>query len=233
MPAAADVLARLQALANPNRAGGVARFFKTGPGEYGEGDQFLGLTMPQQRALAREFRALPMAEVEQLLRSRWHEARAVGLVIWTLQFAKAGPAGRQAIHEHYLANRHRVNNWDLVDITAPTLLGSYLLDKNREPLYELAAENQLWSQRMAVVATLAFIRKGQFQDTFSLVELMLAHPHDLMHKAMGWMLREVGKRNEEALEEFLTDHHGQLPRITLRYAIERLPLERRTWHMRK
>ncbi|MCA8829035.1 DNA alkylation repair protein [Hymenobacter pini] len=233
MPAAADVLARLQALANPNRAGGVARFFKTGPGEYGEGDQFLGLTMPQQRALAREFRALPMAEVEQLLRSPWHEARAVGLVIWTLQFAKAGPAGRQAIHELYLANRHRVNNWDLVDITAPTLLGSYLLDKNREPLYELAAENQLWSQRMAVVATLAFIRKGQFQDTFSLVELLLAHPHDLMHKAMGWMLREVGKRNEEALEEFLTDHHGQLPRTTLRYAVERLPLERRTWHMRK
>lgn len=157
--------------------------------------------------------------------------RHLGLVIWTLQFAKAGPAARQAIHEAYVAHRRFVNNWNLVDITAPTLLGTYLLDKNRAPLYELAAENHLWSQRMAIVATVAFIRKGQFQDTFALAEQLLSHPHDLIHKATGWMLREAGKRNEEALEEFLTDHRGQLPRTALRYAIERLPPVRRQWHM--
>ncbi|RSK48353.1 DNA alkylation repair protein [Hymenobacter rigui] len=233
MLTARHLLTRLHALADPIRAVGVARFFKTGPGEYGAGDKFLGLTMPQQRALAREFRELPLPEAEHLLGSPWHESRAVALVIWTLQFAKAGPAGRQAIYERYLNNRRFVNNWDLVDISCPTIVGGYLQDKNREPLYKLAAENHLWSQRISIVSTLAFIRKGQFQDTFAIAELLLTHRHDLIQKAVGWMLREVGKRNEAALEEFLTDHHGQLPRTTLRYATERLPTERRAWHMRK
>ncbi|RSK42517.1 DNA alkylation repair protein [Hymenobacter perfusus] len=233
MLTAHDVLVRIHALADPERAVAVARFFKTGPGEYGEGDQFLGLTMPQQRLLAREFQQLPQQEVLRLLHSPWHECRSVALVIWTLQFTKAGPAGRTAIYEQYLANRHFVNNWDLVDITCPNIVGGYLLDKDRAPLYELAAENHLWSQRMSIVSTLAFIRKGQFQDTFAVAELLLSHRHDLIHKATGWMLREVGKRNEEALEEFLTDHRGQLPRTALRYAIERLPPARRNWHMGK
>jgi len=233
MLTAHDVLARIHALADPERAVAVARFFKTGPGKYGEGDQFLGLTMPQQRLLAREFQQLPQEEVLQLLQSPWHECRSVALVIWTLQFAKAGPDGRTVIYEQYLANRHFVNNWDLVDITCPNIVGGYLLDNDRDPLYELAAENHLWSQRMSIVSTLAFIRKGQFQDTFAVAELLLSHRHDLIHKATGWMLREVGKRNEEALEEFLTDHRGQLPRTTLRYAIERLPPARRHWHLGK
>ncbi|AHJ96450.1 DNA alkylation repair protein [Hymenobacter swuensis] len=233
MLTAHDVLARMHALANPERAVAVARFFKTGPGEYGEGDQFLGLTMPQQRLLAREFQQLPQPEILQLLHSPWHECRSVALVIWTLQFAKAGARQRKAIYAQYLANRHFVNNWDLVDITCPGILGTYLLDKDRAPLYELAAENHLWSQRMSIVSTLAFIRKGQFQDTFAMAELLLSHRHDLIHKATGWMLREVGKRNEAALEEFLTDHRGQLPRTTLRYAIERLPPVRRHWHLSK
>lgn len=233
MLTAHDVLARIHALADPARAVAVARFFKTGPGQYGEGDQFLGLPMPPQRRLAREFRQLPLAEVEQLLHSPWHECRSVALVIWTLQFAKAGAGQRKAIYAQYLANRHFVNNWDLVDITCPGILGTYLLDKDRKPLYELAAENHLWSQRMSIVSTLAFIRKGQFQDTFAVAELLLSHRHDLIHKATGWMLREVGKRNEAALEEFLTDHRGQLPRTALRYAIERLPPVRRHWHLSK
>ncbi|MBD2715683.1 DNA alkylation repair protein [Microvirga sp. STR05] len=223
----------LHTLADPVRAILLQRFFKTGPGEYGEGDKFLGLSLPQQRLVARTFRALLLAETEKLLYNPWHECRQTALIIWTLQFQKAGPAGRQAIHEAYLANRRFVNNWNLVDITCPLLVGTYLLDKDRTPLYELAAEPQLWSQRMALVSTLAFIRKNQFQDIFALAEQLLSHPHDLIHKATGWMLREVGKRNEEALEEFLTDHHGQLPRTALRYAIERLPPDRRQWHMRK
>ncbi|GAA4370590.1 DNA alkylation repair protein [Hymenobacter saemangeumensis] len=231
MPSAAALADALHALANPARAAQLKRFFKTGPGQYGEGDQFLGLDLPQQRLLARQFRELPLAEGEQLLGSPWHEFRQTGLIIWTLQFAKAGPAGRQAIHEAYLRNRQRVNNWNLVDITCPLLLGTYLMDKDRSLLYELAAEDQLWSQRMSIVSTLAFIRKGQFADTFALAEQLLHHRHDLIHKAMGWMLREVGKRSPEALEEFLADHARQLPRTALRYAIEKLDPVRRQLYM--
>lgn len=189
--------------------------------------------MPQQRQLAREFRGLAMAEVVQLVQSPWHELRQTGLIIWTLQFAKAGEPARRTIYEQYLAHRQFINNWNLVDTTAPIIVGGYLLPRDREPLYELAAEPHLWSQRMALVSTLAFIRKNQFADTFAVAEKLLSHPHDLIHKAMGWMLREVGKRNEEALEDFLTDHRGQLPRTALRYAIERLPAARRQWHMHK
>ncbi|WP_311136721.1 DNA alkylation repair protein [Hymenobacter cellulosilyticus] len=208
---AARLSQALLTLADPARAALLQRFFKTGPGDYGEGDQFLGLTLPQQRTVAREFRQLPLAETEQLLASPWHEVRQTALVIWTLQFQKAGPAGRQAIHEAYLRHRRRVNNWNLVDITCPLLVGTYLLDKDRTLLYELAAEDHLWSQRMSIVSTLAFIRQGQFQDTFGVAEQLLSHRHDLIHKATGWMLREVGKRNEDALEEFLADYSRRMP----------------------
>ncbi|PJJ59036.1 DNA alkylation repair protein [Hymenobacter chitinivorans] len=223
----------LTKLADPVRAGLLQRFFKTGPGEYGAGDQFLGLTLPQQRQVAREFRQLPLSEVEQLLASPWHELRQTALIIWTLQFQKAGPAGRQAIHEAYLRHRRRVNNWNLVDITCPLLIGTYLLDQDRTLLRELAAEEHLWSQRMSIVSTLAFIRKNQFADTFNVAEQLLSHPHDLIHKATGWMLREVGKRNEDALEEFLADHARQMPRTMLRYALEKLPADRRRHYMQQ
>ncbi|GAA4373227.1 DNA alkylation repair protein [Hymenobacter koreensis] len=230
---AAELLTRIHALANPERALLLARFFQTGPGQYGEGDQFLGLTMPQQRQLAKQFRTLPMAEVEQLVQSPWHDCRSIGLIIWTLQFPKAGPAGQMAIYERYLQNRRFVNNWDLVDVTCPHIVGAYLLHKDRTPLYELAAENYLWSQRMSIVSTLAFVRKGQFADTFALAEQLLSHRHDLIHKAVGWLLREVGKRNEEALEEFLHDHRLRMPRTMLRYAIERLEPAKRHHYLRK
>ncbi|OON65894.1 DNA alkylation repair protein [Hymenobacter sp. CRA2] len=234
MPTAADLLTRIHALADPVRAAAVARFFKTGPGQYGEGDQFLGMPMPQQRALAKEFCTLPLAEVEQqLVHSPWHDCRSIGLIIWTLQFAKAGPAGQQEIYERYLQNRRYVNNWDLVDITAPAIVGGYLLRRDRSRLYKLAAEDHVWSQRMSIVSTLAFIRKNQFADTLALAEQLLPHRHDLIHKAVGWMLREVGKRNEEALEEFLADHARQMPRTMLRYAIERLAPAQRQLHLQK
>ncbi|WP_400191981.1 DNA alkylation repair protein [Hymenobacter sp. B81] len=230
---AADLLARIHTLADPERAVAVARFFQTGPGQYGEGDRFLGLTMPQQRALAREFKALPLPEVEQLVRSPWHDCRSVGLIIWTLQFPKADPAGQQALYERYLHLRRFVNSWDLVDVTCPHIVGAYLLRKDRSPLYELAVEDHLWSQRMSIVSTLAFIRQGQFADTLALAELLLPHRHDLIHKAVGWLLREVGKRNEEALEEFLHDHRAHMPRTTLRYAIEKLSPAQRQFYLQK
>ncbi|QIX62546.1 DNA alkylation repair protein [Hymenobacter sp. BT18] len=230
-PTGADLLARIHSLADPTRAIAVARFFQTGPGQYGEGDQFLGLSMPQQRRLAREFRSLPLPDVEQLVQNPWHDCRSIGLIIWTLQFAKVGPAGRQAIYERYLLNRRFINNWDLVDVTCPTIVGGYLLTQDREPLYDLVAEAHLWSQRMSIVSTLAFIRKGQFADTFALAEQLLSHRHDLIHKATGWMLREVGKRNEDALEEFLADHAPTMPRTMLRYAIEKLPPARRQHYL--
>jgi len=235
MPAltAAAAQAAIHALAQPARAALLARFFKTGPGEYGAGDQFLGLTMPQQRILAKEFVRLPLPEVERLVQSPWHECRSVGLIIWTLQFAQAPEPARRAIYERYLANRAHINNWDLVDITGPHILGGYLLHQDRAPLYALAAENHLWSQRLAIISTLAFIRQGQFQDTLVLAGQLLSHPHDLIQKAVGWMLREVGKRNEDALEEFLHDHSARMPRTMLRYSIERLPAARRRFHLRK
>jgi hypothetical protein len=233
LPTAAQAETAIHALAQPARAALLARFFKTDPGEYGAGDQFLGLTMPEQRVVAKQFQRLPLAEVEKLVQSPWHDCRSIGLIIWTLQFAKASEAQRRAIYERYLANRAHINNWDLVDITAPHIAGAYLLPRDRAPLYELAAENHLWSQRLSIIATLAFIRKNQFQDTLALAELLLPHPHDLIHKAVGWMLREVGKRNEDALEGFLHDHRPSMPRTMLRYAIEKLPPARRQLLMQK
>lgn len=214
-------------LADPERAASMARFFKTGPGQYAHGDEFLGLAMPQQRIIVHQFRHLVTSEVEVLVRDPIHECRMIGLLIWVNQIKQLAPTERNLLVDRYLANRQFVNNWDLVDATSPYLLGEPLLTGDRFILYELANEAQLWSNRMALTATLAFIRRGQFCDTFSLIERLLAHPHDLIHKAMGWMLREVGKRNSAALEEFLHDHLRQLPRITLRYAIERMPVQQR------
>lgn len=231
-----DVKNALLALAQPERALALSRFFKTEPGQYGAGDQFLGLTMPQQHALAKQFLALPIDETEQLLRDPYHECRMTALLIWMYQ-CRAGSArnrGREpqeAIVACYLANRPYVNNWDLVDVSCPTILGQNLLQTDRSVLYDLAREDHLWSQRIAIVSTWAFIRTGQFADTFALAELLLSHKHDLIHKALGWMLREVGKRNPDALAEFLHDHIRQMPRTTLRYAIERFDPSRRRYYL--
>lgn len=218
-------------LANPERAKESARFFKTKPGEYGEGDQFLGVSMPQQHILAKRFRSLPAEEVEQLLHESFHECRMTALLIWVYQSKKASSSQQSFLMDRYLANRRYVNNWDLVDVTCPYLVGNYLLHNDRSILAELAQENHLWSQRIAIVSTLAFIREGQFGDTFAIADLLLSHKHDLIHKAIGWMLREVGKRNVDALEEFLHDNIGQMPRTALRYAIEKFEPTRRTYYL--
>lgn len=225
------VRAAIMALEQPDRAVSVSRFFKTHPGQYGEGDVFLGLSMPQQRDLARLFANLPIAETERLVRDMYHDCRMTGLLIWTIQARKAGSLLRQELADRYVACRRYVNNWDLVDNSCPALLGLPMLTGDRSLLYELADEDHLWSQRIALVTTLQFIRHHQFSDTFALAERLLGHQHDLIHKAMGWMLREVGKRNQIALDEFLHDHIRQLPRTALRYAIERHEPAQRAYFM--
>ncbi|QJW88120.1 DNA alkylation repair protein [Spirosoma taeanense] len=226
-----DVKATLLELEQPERASFAARFFKTRPGQYAEGDQFLGLSMPQQHVIARQYRELLPDETELLLHDPYHECRMVALLIWVYQVQKAGPVYRAEIMARYLANREFINNWDLVDVTCPHIVGRHLLNNDRSALYELARENHLWSQRIAIVSTITFIRHGQFADTFALAEILLAHRHDLIHKAIGWMLREVGKRDADALEEFLHDHIRQMPRTALRYAIEKFEPNRRRYYL--
>ncbi len=230
-PTSTTVKEAVLALAQPERAIALERFFKTGPGQYGEGDRFLGLSMPQQHAIVNQYRQLPVGETEYLLRDEHHECRMVGLLIWVEQTRKGNSIQRAEILERYLANRQYINNWDLVDVTCPHILGRHIVQADRSVLYDLAREDNLWSQRIAIVSTIALIRLGQFRDTFALAELLLPHKHDLIHKAIGWMLREVGKRNADALEEFLHDHIRQLPRTTLRYAIERFDVPRRRYYL--
>lgn len=232
MPTAADVKTALMALEQPERASFAARFFKTKPGQYGEGDQFLGLSMPQQHAITKQFSALYADDVVQLLQDSYHECRMTGLLIWVHQSRRAGPIQRAELAERYVANRQYVNNWDLVDCTCPAILGEPLLDADRSILYELASQDHLWSQRIAMVSTVTFIRKGQFFDAFAIAERLLIHRHDLIHKAIGWMLREVGKRNADALEEFLHDHIRQMPRTALRYAIEKFAPIKRAYYLK-
>ena len=208
----------------------MARFFKCGPGEYGEGDRFIGLTVPAQRRVARQFRDLPLAEVDVLLHSPVHEERLTALFIMVDQFRRH-EARRGGIVSLYLRRLRRVNNWDLVDSSAPQILGAWLLDKPRGRLDRLARSRNLWERRVAIVATLRFIANGESADAIRIATLLLHDEHDLIHKATGWMLREVGKRaSEEALRAFLARHAARMPRTMLRYAIERLPpRERARW----
>ena len=230
-----DVIAELRSLASPGRVSDYARFFKTGPGEYGEGDQFLGLAVPQTRDVAKQFKGLDLAEMYELVRSPFHEARLCALVILVNRFERTQNVAQQAeLFAFYLdtARAGFVNNWDLVDVTAPKI-GSYIVTQLDEPmalLTELASEESLWLRRLSVMFTFAFIRAGEFQPTIDVVTLHLEDGHDLMHKACGWMLREVGNRNVEVLRAYLTAHAREMPRTMLRYAIEKLPeAERQEW----
>lgn len=212
------------------------RFFKTGPGDYGEGDCFLGLKVPQVRALLPRTDALDEESILELLRSRWHEERLLALQILVRRFQRArkDESAREHLVALYLASTRWINNWDLVDTSAPQLLGSWLLTRDRGVLERLAGSGSLWEQRIAILSTQAFIRAGDFADTVRLCRRFLSHEHDLLHKACGWMLREVGKRDVHALRQFLESHAHQMPRTMLRYAIEKLPdPERKQWMARK
>ena len=232
MTNAAAILRDLGAAATPEKAAELPRFFKTGPGEYGEGDRFLGVMVPQIRAVAKAHMDADDASVKALLASPWHEARECALLLLVERFARASESERTAIHRLYLATaaENRVNNWDLVDLSAPTLVGRYLLDRPRGLLDRLARRPSLWENRIAVVSTLAFIRRGELEDAFRQCAAALGHPHDLMHKAVGWMLRECGKRDPRRLRSFLSGHAPSMPRTALRYAIERFSAdERKKW----
>lgn len=221
-PTAAAALRRLRDLADPQRARTLQWFFKTGPGQYGHGDRFLGITMPAIRGVAREFRALDLGAIEKLLESPWHEARMLAVVLLAMQYPKATLAGRQEIYDLYLRRTDRINNWDLVDVSVAHVVGAHLESRSRAPLYRLARSTSVWDRRIAIVATAWFIRRRDFADTLRLSEMLMDDDHDLIHKAVGWMLREVGKRDEAVLRGFLDKHAGRLPRTALRYSIERL-----------
>ena len=227
-PTAADVTRTLRAKSNPEKAAFFPKFFKTGPGEYGEGDKFLGVVVPDQRKIAKQFRELSISQIEKLLDSPLHECRLTGVLILVLQYERAKEdASRKQIYDFYLKKKDRINNWDIVDASAHKIVGPHLWERSRKPLYTLAKSKHLWSNRIAIIATLYFIKREDFDDTIKLSELMLGHPHDLMHKAIGWMLREMGKQGESELLAFLAKYQTQMPRTMLRYAIEKLPEAKR------
>lgn len=218
---ASDVRLELRALANPEKAALYPRFFKAGPGEYAEGDRFLGVTVPKQREVARNHRSLALRSVRSLLRDPFHECRLTALLILVLQFERGKGAEREGIVRFYLEHLDFVNNWDLVDASAHKILGRWLETRDRSVLYELAASGHLWRQRVAMIATYHFIKRGDFRDALSLAAQLLDHEHDLIHKAVGWMLREVGNRDRAIEEKFLAAHYRRMPRTMLRYAIEK------------
>jgi 3-methyladenine DNA glycosylase AlkD len=214
---------KVKTLAHSSRAAFAARFFKTGPGEYGAGDRFLGIRVPVLRKLAAQHQALPLRGVASLLKSSWHEERLLALLILVRQYTRAGPAQREAIYCLYMSHTERINNWDLVDCSAEHIVGAHLRDRRRTPLVRLAKSRVLWERRIAIMATFHYIRRDEFTDTLRVARLLRDDPHDLIHKAVGWMLREVGKRNRAVELAFLRRHADRMPRTMLRYAIERFP----------
>lgn len=237
MPTAADAREALEELENGYQADQLGWFFKTGPGEYGEGDKFLGLKVPQTREVSKRFQALSFDQVQILVNDEFHEVRQLGLFILVLQFKKAKTVEvRKEIFDFYLeiAKQGRVNNWDLVDGTAP-YLGAYLVETHNTLLLgELAMSNDLWLNRMSVIFTFAFLRAGIIEPTLWMAEYHLEHEHDLMHKAAGWMLREMGKSHHKALVSFLEQNSNRMPRTMLRYAIEKFPeTQRKAWLAKK
>ena len=221
----------LEKLSDPEHAMKLQRFFKTGQGEYGEGDTFLGVRVPDQRQIAKKYRSIPLTDVVELLQSRVHEHRLTALFILTEQFNKGDEEARRRIVDLYLNNTAYVNNWDLVDSSAHKILGAWLVDKSRGVLYKLAGSESLWERRISIISTFAFINRGDLVDALALAKALIDDRHDLIHKASGWALREIGKKDQSVLEEFLSGHHKKMPRTMLRYAIERLPEERRRFYM--
>lgn len=221
----------MTAWADPKRAAVSLRFFKTGPGEYGAGDVFAGLAVPKVRALARTYRDLPLRDVRTLLRSKVHEERQLALFILVDQFRKADESARKVIYDLYLSHTRYVNNWDLVDGSAEHIVGLFLKDKPKTPLFRLAKSNRLWERRIAMLSTFVYIKSGEFGVALRIARMLLHDREDLIHKAVGWMLREIGQRDRDVEEEFLTRHAAGMPRTMLRYAIEKFPASLRKKYM--
>jgi len=222
-----SLLDELAGLANDEYAAVARSFFKTGPGEYSEGDVFRGIRVPQLRKVAREYTGLGYRDLQKLIQSKYHEDRLAALLILILKYRKADEIEQERIFRFYVSNMIHVNNWDLVDLSAEHVIGAWLHDRNKQPLGDWARSDSLWERRIAIVSTFHFIRKNEFGETLRIAGILLNDEHDLIHKAVGWMLREVGKRDTAVLEEFLGEHYQRMPRTMLRYAIERFPEEKR------
>jgi len=229
------IIKEIKQKSNPQKAKDLMWFFKTGKGQYGEGDIFLGITIPEQRKIAKNFSDLTFFDIQKLLNNKYHEYRMIALLILICQFLKANEKNKKQIYNFYLKNTKNINNWDLVDLTAPKIVGEYLAEfagsstKNtgisKNILYKLARSKHLWEKRIAIISTYSFIKRNNFNDTLKISEILLHDEHDLIHKAVGWMLREVGKRDFQIEENFLKKHYKKMPRMMLRYAIEKFPKE--------
>jgi len=223
-----DIKKELQLYANKERAEHSKRFFKTGKGEYGEGEKFLGTTVPEIHLVSKKFSSATFDDLEKLLEaSSYHEEKLLALLILVSQFEKADEKQRQKIFNFYLKNRKAINNWDLVDCSCHKIVGVYLLDKPKDILYKYAKSENLWERRIAIISTYYFIKHNSFDDTIAIAEILLEDKHDLIHKAVGWMLREVGKKDIKILEEFIQKNSGKMPRTMLRYSIEKFPQPQR------
>jgi len=223
-PAIKQIMDRLHELGDADIAAHSQRFFKTGKGNYGEGDRFLGIRVPTLRKCVREYRAISLDNTLELLKSPFHEVRLLALLILTEKYSSARLVAKQeAIYQFYLNHTEFINNWDLVDCSAEHIVGAYLFSRDRKPIYQLAGSRSLWDRRIAIMSTFHFIKRDDFSVTLAMAELLLNDHEDLIHKAVGWMLREVGKRNRNTEEEFLLKHYDKMPRTMLRYAIEKLP----------
>ena len=223
----------LAQLGDPERAKNSHWFFKTGKGQYGEGDIFLGITVPEQRKVAKKYIDLSLDDLRELLKSKIHEHRFTALVILISKYREAEESSKKEIFDLYLKNTETINNWDLVDLSAPRIVGDYLLNKKRSILYKLARSNSLWERRISILSTFTFIDNNDFEDALNISELLLNDEHDLIHKAVGWVLREIGKRDQNVEEQFLAKHHLHMPRTMLRYAIEKFDEKKRKKYLTK
>jgi 3-methyladenine DNA glycosylase AlkD len=228
---AEEIRKQLRKLSNKEKAKDLQRFFKTGPGEYGEGDVFLGIRVPELRKVAKEYQAVTIREVKKLLKSSIHEERLLALLILVRMVSKGNETERKKIYELYLKNTRFVNNWDLVDGSAEHIVGAFLMNKSKAPLYHLAESENLWERRISIMSTFHFIKHNQFSETLKISKTLLSDKEDLIHKAVGWMLREIGKRDLLTEENFLEQHYMAMPRTMLRYAIERFSESKRKWYL--
>ena len=230
-----DLIKELHSRADPARSTILARFFKTGHGQYGEGDLFLGIMVPTAHKLvSKYYLQLDLADIDKLIGSPYHEVRLVALLTLVKKYEKTkSETEKTRLYEYYLKHRQFINNWDLVDLSTPKIVGDYLLSHHRDILYQLAGSNNLWERRISIIATFAFIRAGEFEDTLNLSRILLHDHHDLIHKAVGWMLREMGKKDKMTLLNFLNEYASVMPRTMLRYAIEKLSDKERKYYLKK
>ena len=227
-----ELKATIRKNANQQHAKNMQWFFKTGKGEYGEGDKFLGLKVPLQRKIAKEFSNIELSALKQLLHSKIHEDRLISLLILVDKYQNADEKEKEHVYKFYLQNRKHINNWDLVDLSAPKIVGQHLLDREKEILYKYARSKKLWDKRIAILSTATFIKNEEFTTTLELSDILLYDDHDLIHKAVGWMLREVGKMNVKTLEDYLKPRYNKMPRTMLRYAIEKFPEGKRKKYLK-